>query len=59
MHSQARAAGTEGVASGPALRVYDLASSETLAQALALAELELDAGVVIDPLVEALADVMV
>lgn len=43
MQSHANAAGTEGVASAPALLVYELANCETLAQALAGAELLPDA----------------
>lgn len=50
-YSHAKPAGTVAVALGPALAVYELASSDTLAQALALgapalAELELEAGAV-------------
>ncbi len=58
MHSQARAAGTEGVASGPALRVYDFANSETLAQAFALTVLLPDAEALTDTLAVPLAEIV-
>jgi len=42
MHSHASPAGTDGVAVGPVLLVYDLANSETLAQAFGGAPVELE-----------------